>query len=676
MTPRCGSARCGARTFADDHASRLSFESANEVDSAAVSPGTKTSTPRFRVKLRRRGRIVSTLVLGSPVLLSFALDFARRPAALLTFPRGMKWYYRGSLLLTLVFWVILLWPAAARRGLTRHLFGGLFVIVFTLIHGTQGAFWSSFRTLATPDAEVYSRSILQTLVGTLPFGQWLVVYHFVGSALLGYLLVRLARRFVRPTRYQRWLAAPLVVLAFAAMVLVPASYRRAQTSVIASTPEHVYFRTLNVSYKQQLGIDKNKVLHRPQRRTPESVPSLTARPALPRNVLFVLQESQRPDATCIGYDPNCKAATVTSNRAVPHRMPLYQVRATDSSTTLSCSTLWTGLLPSDSERDLLSAPTLWRYAKAAGLHTSYFTSHFIIFHNMRMQMQDEPFDEFACATTFDQAADFDVGANDALLTKYAIEHWDALEEPFYSVVQYSNQHYPYLHDPKKTLFDETGLVKDSPAYKRAYYDNVVYLSDIAVGEFLAFVRASEKGSRTIIVFTSDHGEALGEHRTSGHTFSVYDNEIKVPAWIDAPPGTLTAEEEQNLRDSANQLLSHADFAPTMLDLIGVWDDPAIEPYRKRMVGMPMTRKERRTTPILLTNCSWLWECQRANWGAMAGSRKLLASQGAKKFSCFDVVNDPQEKRDLGEAACSGMRALVDSVFPSIEAPTRPLRPVR
>ncbi len=60
---------------------------------------------------------------------------------------------------------------------------------------------------------------------------------------------------------------------------------------------------------------------------------------------------------------------------------------------------------------------------------------------------------------------------------------------------------------------------------------------------IRFIRAQPFGARTIIVFTSDHGEAFREHGQFGHTGAVLDEEIHVPFWIDAPPGTLTDAEE-------------------------------------------------------------------------------------------------------------------------------------
>ncbi|MEO7330137.1 MAG: sulfatase-like hydrolase/transferase, partial [Minicystis sp.] len=383
------------------------------------------------------------------------------------------------------------------------------------------------------------------------------------------------------------------------------------------------------------------------------------------------------DVTCLDYDPHCRLPTRASNMAVPKRMALTQMRSNDSSTSISCSTIWTGLSPADTEKNLRSAPTLWRYAKAAGYDTSYLTSQHIIFHNMREQMQDEPIDHFACGTTVDPLADFDTGALDDKLSDYAIAHWGELKEPFFAVVQYSNQHYPYVADPAKSPFPYDAK-QDKKAHKNlfAFYENVVYLSDLAVGKLLEHIRKSPSSERTVIVYTADHGEAFGaEHRISGHTHSIFENEIRVPGWIDAPAGTLTAEEEASIRGARTTLLYHLDLAPTFLDLLGLWDDPALAPYRARMPGHPLTRPERTTGPVLFNNCAWIWEAQTPNWGAMDGTKKLIGRPDwGGAYHCHDVVADPNESKNLGEEACGSLGALVRTVFPPFggKHPVHPL----
>ena len=66
------------------------------------------------------------------------------------------------------------------------------------------------------------------------------------------------------------------------------------------------------------------------------------------------------------------------------------------------------------------------------------------------------------------------------------------------------------------------------------------------------------------------------------------------------------------------------------------------------------------TPVVITNCSELWACAFKNWGAISGTRKLLAHQGDHAWGCFDVARDPRELDDLGTEACSDLVPLAEA----------------
>jgi arylsulfatase A-like enzyme len=201
---------------------------------------------------------------------------------------------------------------------------------------------------------------------------------------------------------------------------------------------------------------------------------------------------------------------------------------------------------------------------------------------------------------------------------------------------------------------------DNEAY-RNYYKNAVHLQDRTIADLIRWVKASPMGERTVIVFTSDHGEAFREHGQLGHTGSLYDEEIHVPAWIDAPPGTLADSEQAALRGARDALVFHTDVTPTVLDLLGVLDEPAFAAHRTAMVGSSLLRPERATRAVALTNCSGIWGCAFENWAMMRGSRKLEAREWDRQWHCWDVIADPLEQNDLGPAACGDLPALAVSI---------------
>jgi arylsulfatase A-like enzyme len=149
--------------------------------------------------------------------------------------------------------------------------------------------------------------------------------------------------------------------------------------------------------------------------------------------------------------------------------------------------------------------------------------------------------------------------------------------------------------------------------------------------------------------------------------------LLVQGWVDAPPGTLSPAEETTLRGAKNELVWHLDLGPTILDLMGLWDEPKMAPFKARMIGHPITRPERTLEPVPMTNCTWVWECSFRNWGMMQGSLKVEAREWDGTYHCFDVLSDPDEQVDLGERGCSPLPDVAREFFPAMPNVTPPGR---
>jgi arylsulfatase A-like enzyme len=176
------------------------------------------------------------------------------------------------------------------------------------------------------------------------------------------------------------------------------------------------------------------------------------------------------------------------------------------------------------------------------------------------------------------------------------------------------------------------------------------------------VREGPAGTRTVVLYTADHGEAFREHGQLGHTTSVFEEEIHVPAWIDAPAGTLTDAERGALASAKSALVWHLDFAPTILDLLGLADVEGLSPFRARMIGTSLLRKERTQAVLPITNCTDTWGCGYRNWGVVRGTWKLVARQHDPNWQCYDLASDPKERRDLGAEACPELRRAAELFF--------------
>jgi arylsulfatase A-like enzyme len=141
-----------------------------------------------------------------------------------------------------------------------------------------------------------------------------------------------------------------------------------------------------------------------------------------------------------------------------------------------------------------------------------------------------------------------------------------------------------------------------------------------------------------------------------------DEEVHVPTWIDAPEGTLTLTERQYLQEKRDAFTFHPDLTATILDLLGVWNRPEVKEHQDRMVGTSLLGSVANTRALPMTNCSPLWSCAFENWGVMQENMKLEARAWDSEYHCWDLRSDPNERVNLGAAACPELRAEAERKF--------------
>ncbi|MET0593742.1 MAG: sulfatase-like hydrolase/transferase [Polyangiaceae bacterium] len=398
----------------------------------------------------------------------------------------------------------------------------------------------------------------------------------------------------------------------------------------------------------------------PVRRAPR-ITTLTAKPAKPRNVLLVLTESVRYDSVCVDYRSDCRLTPFT-NRAAEGRIALREVRSLASTTAISVGVLFSGLLPTQMTEAIRSAPMLFDFARAGGYDTAYWSSQAAMFTGSDAFFATLPLSKRCQGSDLGEVPD-DAGADDLLVTERAKREIPKLKEPWFAVVQYANTHYPYRvrgEEPFQPATEDKG--GEHNAHFKNHYQNSVYAQDQTIGDLLTSLRATPAGARTIVVYTSDHGEAFRDHAQLGHTTSVFDEEIHVPTWIDAPADALTTGERDALTAAQDARIWHVDFAPTMLDLLGLSGAPSVIAARLRMAGTSLLAAKRTTRILPITNCAEIWGCSFRNWGVVRGTLKLEAREFDDAWHCWDFAKDPRETRDLGVEACGDLKGAAEAFF--------------
>lgn len=598
-------------------------------------------------------RVVTALLLAAPTAISLLTDGLQRGRHLTAFEGWSNLWYLLALLESFAVWGMLLY-ASALGGLSGALAALLFVVGFTFALGGQVYFFEQYRAYLTQDLALFAANLTDSVVNQLAVD----AAHYLLTKLpffcAGLLLLLLARTLPKPTsKRSTWfaLAGPL---AFVGSWFIPTQFRSPQ----AATPDTLYLNALGAFVQSGLGLTEASRNVRPGVRHSHPLPALTSKRSTPPNVLFLLTESVRADAVCSAFDPEC-TRTPYSNPLLPGRVGLTQLRALDSTTAISLAVLFSGASPQASHQVLHEAPLLFDYARAAGYSTAYWTSQNLFFANSRLFVKNLGVERFTSGTQLDPNADIDMGADEARLVDVAIDELPLLKEPFFAMVHFAATHYPYRVDyAREVPFQPSELdrsIEGTPKFKN-HYQNAVVQQDIEVARILKALQASSAAQRTIVVFTSDHGEALREHNQVGHTFTLFEEEIRVPGYIAVPPGLISSAEQEQLQKNSSAYVFHPDVSATVLDLIGVLDASEVAPFKADLAGQSLLRPlvEPRTMPM--TNCASLWTCAFENWGAMQGRYKLFGRTPFEEgWQCYDVEADPTEEHRIQAPECQRLQ---------------------
>jgi arylsulfatase A-like enzyme len=137
------------------------------------------------------------------------------------------------------------------------------------------------------------------------------------------------------------------------------------------------------------------------------------------------------------------------------------------------------------------------------------------------------------------------------------EEFDVFSDPAYAG--------PFDGFPKHIVKSETGWRPPSEedlAHMMARYDGNLLAADDAVGMILSALRKRPNWNNTVVLVTSDHGEAFFEHRYLGHNNTVHDEMLRVPFVLRLPPET-----DHDATD-LDRLVTLADITPTLLAAAG------------------------------------------------------------------------------------------------------------
>ena len=218
------------------------------------------------------------------------------------------------------------------------------------------------------------------------------------------------------------------------------------------------------------------------------------------------------------------------------------------------------------------------------------------------------------------------------------KRYDGVELPERVVGDWAERHAQRGKPHSNSLWQgDLGPEKPQQA-KQGYYGNVS-LFDEQIGRMLEVLEKRGQLENTLILYTSDHGDMMGDHHLWRKTYA-YEASARIPMLVRWGQSMLSAERGQVL----SQPVELRDLMPTFLDAAGVRYDPSDFDGRS-MLDLIRGRTDDWREFIDLEHATCY--ARENNWTGLTDGRiKYIyyCPDGGQQL--FDLQRDPGETRDL------------------------------
>lgn len=193
----------------------------------------------------------------------------------------------------------------------------------------------------------------------------------------------------------------------------------------------------------------------------------------------------------------------------------------------------------------------------------------------------------------------------------------------------------HLYDPH-TPYDPPEPYKTQYSGRRfGLYDGEIAYVDLLMGDFRNFMEEKNLLDKTLIIFTGDHGESLGEHKENAHGFFIYDSDIRVPLIIRFPENKF----QGNI--IPNQVRS-IDIMPTILNMLGEKSPENVQ--GKSILPLILGKQG---GEALSAYSETYWPRYHYGWSELKSLRKgQYKFIDAPKPELYDILEDPGEVNNL------------------------------
>lgn len=171
--------------------------------------------------------------------------------------------------------------------------------------------------------------------------------------------------------------------------------------------------------------------------------------------------------------------------------------------------------------------------------------------------------------------------------------------------------------------------KQKQASKRAYYACISHI-DYNLGLLLARLRELNLFDNTWIIFTSDHGEMLGDHNM-GAKMTFFEGAAHVPMIIKPPVGHPLYKSHKGKRISGVNELSS--IYNTILDMVGIEQK---EYANHSLLDFEWAKQDK----------TYYGACESVNYAVMEGGFKYIYTRNFGDEVLFNLKEDPYEQHNL------------------------------
>lgn len=212
-----------------------------------------------------------------------------------------------------------------------------------------------------------------------------------------------------------------------------------------------------------------------------------------------------------------------------------------------------------------------------------------------------------------------------------IHYWDP-HKPLFTPARY---HQKDFHPNTSWL---QRLSRFIPIFRNYAYDSEIAYVDYQISRILSTIDGLNLSGKTIIIFTADHGEGLGDHNYNDHVARLYQEQIHIPLIMIYP-------EHLPAGKTVSSLVRLQDIMPTLLELLNL-------PVPKSIDGVSLISriygKEKEEDLILQASAQSQNEAPHYNlWAVMHKEWKLIYQLDKKEnIELYNLNDDPHELVNL------------------------------